>query len=145
MGLLLRQTVSSVLLRLLLRGALSALAAIVVAVVAYVVYVAVGWHAEAHLDGTLSGLPVNAPVVVLRDGRGVPHVRAQSMHDLMVAQGYLEASDRLFQIDLVRHLVYGRLAEWFGDKLLDADMRARTFDVQQRHLNRICTVESARA
>jgi penicillin amidase len=119
-----------VLLRLLLRGALGVLAAIVVAIVSYAVYVAAGWHAEAHLDGTLSGLPVKSQVVVLRDARGVPHVRAQSMHDLMVAQGYLEASDRLFQIDLVRHLVYGRLAEWFGKNLLDADMRARSFDVQ---------------
>lgn len=131
MGLLLRQSGSSVLLRLLLRGVLSAVAAIVVAVVAYVAYVAVGWHAEAHLDGTLSGLPVKAPVIVLRDGRGVPHVRAQSMHDLMVAQGYLEASDRLFQIDLVRHVIYGRLAEWFGEKLLEPDMQARTFDVER--------------
>jgi len=116
-------------LRVLVRVVLGVLAVLVLAVVLIAGYVAEGWLAEAHLDGTLSGLPVHERVVVLRDGRGIPHVRARSYHDLMIAQGYLEGADRLFQIDLYRHLVYGRLAEWFGTKLLSLDEHSREFDV----------------
>lgn len=97
----------------------------------FAVYVGVGWRSEAHLDGTLQGLPVRAAVTVVRDERDVPHVRASSVHDAMVAQGYLEGADRLFQIDLIRHYVYGRLAEWFGSAALPSDEYAREFDVRR--------------
>jgi penicillin amidase len=72
---------------------------------------------------------LQAPVAILRDARGIPHIRAGSLHDAFFAQGYVEASDRLFQIDLSRMHVYGRLAEWFGKAALDHDVRARDFDV----------------
>lgn len=117
--------------RVIVRVVLGAIAVLALAVVAYVAYVDAGWDAEAHLDGTLTHMPVRAAVVILRDARGVPHVRAQSIHDLMAAQGYVEAADRLFQIDLIRHAVYGRLAEWFGSRALDADERARLFDIEE--------------
>lgn len=117
-------------LRLLARAILVALGIVVVAAGAIAAYIGAGWRAESHLDGTLVGLPVNAPVIVLRDDRGIPHVRAQSVRDLMAAQGYLEGADRLFQMDLIRHFVYGRLAEWFGSAALASDERARAFDIR---------------
>ena len=65
--------------------------------------------------GEAIGLALTAPVSIVRDERGIPHVRAQNEHDLFFAEGYLQGSDRLFQLDLYRRLVSGRLAEVLGN------------------------------
>lgn len=71
---------------------------------------------------------LNRPVRVLRDQWGVPHLFAQSERDLFLAAGYVQAQDRLFQMDLNRRAATGRLAEIFGDRpeVLDADRFSRT-------------------
>ena len=46
---------------------------------------------------------------------GIPHVCARSEHDLFLAQGYLHAEERLWQMDLGRRFLAGRLAEIFGN------------------------------
>ncbi len=58
------------------------------------------WRARAclpQLDGTVQAAGLSAPVEVLRDARGVPHLRASSLEDLFFAQGYVTAQDRLFR------------------------------------------------
>jgi penicillin amidase len=67
----------------------------------------------------LSGL--SEPVEVLWDRWGVPHVFAQSTHDLFFAQGYILASERLFQIEVMLRFGSGRLSEIFGDLALPLD------------------------
>jgi penicillin G amidase len=95
----------------------------------------------ASVDGTRSGLAVNAPVSILRDERGIPHIRARNDHDLFFAQGYVTGSDRLFQIDITRRFVLGRLSEVLGSPLIEVDMQHRILDVratvakQFAHLN----------
>src|SRR5476649_705025 len=84
----------------------------------------------ATVDGTRAGLAVNAPVRILRDARGIPHIRAQNDHDLFFAQGYVTGSDRLFQIDITRRFVLGRLSEVLGSPLIDVDMQHRILDVR---------------
>jgi penicillin amidase len=79
--------------------------------------------------GTLTGLGNSAPISIARDPRGIPHIRAQNERDLYFAEGYCEGSDRLFQIDIYRRLVAGRLAELVGNGALESDERARLFDV----------------
>lgn len=79
--------------------------------------------------GIAQGLAIAAPVTVRRDERGIPHVRAENEHDLFFADGYLQGSDRLFQLDLYRRLVAGRLAEVLGNLAIASDLEARTFDV----------------
>jgi penicillin amidase len=91
--------------------------------------IAIGMHASARVDGTVSGLALRAPVELLRDGRGVPHIVAQNVHDLFYAQGYAEGSERLFQMDLLRRFVRGQLAEVFGSAALEADEAARAVPV----------------
>lgn len=81
-------------------------------------------HADAdHLDLNLSvgegGL--RAPVTVRFDDRLVPHVFAQNDHDLYVAQGYLHARFRLWQMDLQSRAAAGELAELLGDKFIRYD------------------------
>jgi penicillin amidase len=86
-----------------------------------------GGHDET---GSVRGLALEAPVSIRRDDRGIPHVRAQNEHDLFFADGYLQGSDRLFQLDLYRRLVAGRLAEILGNLAIASDYEARTYDVQ---------------
>jgi len=53
-------------------------------------------------------------VVVQWDERQVPHIFAQNTHDLYMAQGYLTARDRLWQMDFVAHAAAGRVSEIIG-------------------------------
>jgi penicillin amidase len=77
------------------------------------------------LDGTVRLQGLGAPVQVLRDARGVPHLRAQSIDDAYFAQGYVTAQDRLWQMDLSRRLANGDLSEIFGARTLERDIENR--------------------
>ena len=57
---------------------------------------------------------VERPVRLYRDEWGIPHVRARSVHDVFVGQGYVHAMDRLWQMDAARKQMEGRWAEWVG-------------------------------
>ena len=72
-------------------------------------------------DGVLSVPGLSAPVAIVRDRFGVPHITAGSDRDLYFAQGFVHAQDRLFQMDLERRLARGELAELFGGQALPAD------------------------
>src|ERR1700685_2230422 len=97
------------------RGVLTAVVVtcfVVLLAVVYVVRVAVAARVGvAEVSGTQRGLELSGPVTIARDARGVPHIKAGSVHDLFLAEGYAMGSDRLFQMDLTRRYVYGRLAE----------------------------------
>ncbi|OUL22947.1 penicillin acylase family protein [Nostoc sp. RF31YmG] len=72
----------------------------------------------------LSGL--KAEVTVQRDRWGVPHIYAANSHDLFMAQGYIHAQDRFWQMDFWRHIGSGRLSEMFGSSQLATDKYLRT-------------------
>jgi penicillin amidase len=72
----------------------------------------------------LAGL--GEPVEVLWDRWGVPHIYARTVHDLYFAQGYVQASERLFQIDFLTRLGSGRLSELLGETSLPLDRFIRT-------------------
>ena len=59
----------------------------------------------------LEGASLSAPVEIVDDAFGIPHIRAQSIPDAFFGQGYVVARDRLFQIDLSHRREMGRLAE----------------------------------
>ncbi|MFL1377429.1 penicillin acylase family protein [Nocardiopsis protaetiae] len=69
---------------------------------------------------------LNAEVTVLRDEYGVPHVYAGDAHDLFMAQGYVHAQDRFWEMDFRRHVTAGRTAELFGEAQIDTDVYLRT-------------------
>jgi penicillin amidase len=117
---------------------------IVVATVGLVVLIVLGvggyfyaqhWVRSAALeslpqvDGTLSIAGLTAPVTVARDAQGLPHIRAASMDDLLIAQGYVTAQDRLFQMDLLRRHAAGELAEILGKAVIGHDRLQRTLQV----------------
>ncbi len=78
---------------------------------------------------TLSGLDSN--VIVARDGKGVPHLNAKNEHDLYIAQGYVQAQDRLFQMDLSRRQASGQLSEVIGEATIDRDKFFRTLGLRR--------------
>ncbi len=80
-------------------------------------------------SGTLKLSQLQAPVTVRYDERGVPHIRAENEPDLYRALGYVHAQDRLFQMELVRRLAQGQLAEILGPKLADTDRLFRTLGI----------------
>ena len=65
-------------------------------------------------------------VEVKRDSYGVPHVYADNPEDLFLAQGYIQASDRFYEMDFRRHLAAGRLSELYGPSQVEADSYIRT-------------------
>jgi penicillin amidase len=99
------------------------------------------------LDGNLLTPGLSAPVTVLRDQHGVPHIEAANLDDLLFAQGYVTAQDRLWQMDMARRMAAGEAAEILGSKLVEHDRQQRilamrataerltaTLDDQQRRL-----------
>jgi penicillin G amidase len=64
---------------------------------------------------------VESPVEVYRDEYGISHVVADSMVDLCFAQGYVQAQDRLWQMDMSRRGVGGKLSEILGADFLETD------------------------
>ena len=77
--------------------------------------------------GTLQLAGLRERVQVRRDERGIPYVEANNEADLYFAQGYVTASDRLWQMDLLRRTIRGELSEIFGKTTLDEDKRRRTY------------------
>ena len=82
------------------------------------------------LDGQLTVSGLAAPVTVARDAHGVPHISAASVDDLVFAQAYITASDRLWQMDALRRHAAGELAEVLGPSLLDHDKMQRTLQLR---------------
>ncbi|MFD0051333.1 penicillin acylase family protein [Actinomycetes bacterium NPDC127524] len=82
-------------------------------------------NGEIGLQGLLG------PVTVVRDSSGVPHLKAKNEHDLYMAQGYIQAQDRLFQMDLSRRQASGRLSEVIGDKTAENDKFFRTLGLRR--------------
>ena len=84
------------------------------------------FNAELRLEG------LSAPVEVLYDEVGVPHIYAQNEEDMYQAFGYVHAQDRLFQMEVLRRLADGRLAEVFGPDALPSDRFFRTLSLRKQ-------------
>ena len=80
---------------------------------------------------TLSVAGLKDKVTVRRDIRAIPYIEANSDADLYFAQGYVTASDRLWQMDLYRRVARGETAELFGKIALEEDKRWRRFGFSQ--------------
>jgi len=79
----------------------------------------------AQIEGEIPATGLSAPVEVLRDRWGVPHIYAQNQDDLFFAQGFVQAQDRLWQMDMWRRVNEGKLAEILGPEAFEHDRLAR--------------------
>jgi len=91
----------------------------------------VGARALPQTTGTLHVAGLGAPVTVYRDAAGVAQIVADSPDDLFFAQGYVHASERMWQMEVFRHIGSGRLAELFGKSQVDTDRFIRTLGWRQ--------------
>ena len=82
------------------------------------------------IDGSLAVSGLSAPVTVVRDARGTPTIHAASVEDLIFAQGYVTAQDRLFQMDSLRRHAAGELSEILGSALLQHDRTERILQLR---------------
>lgn len=80
-------------------------------------------------NGVLRLAGLEAPVEIRRDSLGVPHIWAGSTGDLLFAQGFAHAQDRLWQLELLRRSAEGRLAEVFGPEYVETDRFLRAIGI----------------
>ena len=83
------------------------------------------------LDGQISMAGLKEGVIVDRDQWGRPWIRAKSTEDLVMAQGYVTAQDRLWQMDLLRRAAAGDLSEIVGLAALKIDEENRILGMRQ--------------
>ncbi|MEL6966412.1 MAG: penicillin acylase family protein [Pseudomonadota bacterium] len=76
---------------------------------------------------TLAGL--DAPVSIVRDQYGIPHIEAETRADAARALGFAHAQDRMWQMEVLRMTGQGRLSEMFGSPTRDIDVFLRMFDL----------------
>jgi penicillin amidase len=77
-------------------------------------------------DTTLTLPGLEDEVNVYRDKNGIPHIYAQNEHDLFLAQGYVTAQDRFWQMEFWRHVSLGRISEIAGEATVSSDTFIRT-------------------
>jgi penicillin amidase len=110
---------------------------ILVALVALVLITTAAWlrhsmHASLpQLDGALHAPGLTLPVTVTRDAQGVPSIQATNLDDLLFAQGFITAQDRLWQMDALRRHASGQLAEILGSSMVEHDRLQRTLQVSE--------------
>ncbi len=110
------------------RGLLGLLAAVVLAAAGGYLWLR---SSLPQTSGTLRLAGIAAPVEILRDRHGIPHIRAETDQDAYFALGFVHAQDRLFQMEFMRRLGAGRLSELVGKPTLALDRRMRVFGLHR--------------
>lgn len=115
-----------------MRRALGLVLAAILVLAALVVGSARWLRSGPELASDTLALPgVEEPVEILYDSMGVPHLFAGSMDDLFRAQGYVHATHRLWQMEMFRRVLQGRLSEIFGSRMVETDRFLRTLGLEE--------------
>lgn len=105
--------------RLILKWLVAVVGVLVVLALVFVLWLTRRPFPNTSGEVTIAGL--DGEVEIIRDDGGVPHIYATSVHDLFLAQGYVHAQDRFWQMDTWRHIGAGRISEMFGEDQIDTD------------------------
>ncbi|GAA2347759.1 penicillin acylase family protein [Streptomyces kunmingensis] len=111
-------------------------ARLLVIVLVLAVVAGIGYGAYWGVDSVRASLPqttgsveldgLDGPVQVKRDSYGIPQIYASTDEDLFMAQGFVQAQDRFYEMDVRRHTTSGRLSEMFGKGQVKTDEFLRT-------------------
>lgn len=104
-----------------------------IAVLLIALLVAVYWFAWRPLPETSGDIvaPISAKATIVRDALGVPHIESAAWEDAVFLQGYATAQDRMWQMDALRRLAAGELAEVVGKAALESDQESRRLRLGQ--------------
>jgi penicillin amidase len=92
-----------------------------------------GWPRMGVAASSTLALPgLSAPVRLLTDVNGIPHVHAANLSDLYMAWGFVTARDRMWELEASRRAGQGRMWEWLGNRSLRADGGAQLFEFAAR-------------
>jgi penicillin amidase len=105
----------------------SILVLLIIAVIVVNIYIG---KSKPQIAGEMRVEILDEKVTVTRDEQGVPHINAKSDADLYRAQGFVQAQDRMFQMDLARRQASGRLSEVVGEAAVTTDQFFRTFSLR---------------
>ncbi len=94
------------------------------------------------LEGSVTTTSLSARITVARDARGVPLISGQDRGDLAWATGFVHAQERFFQMDLLRRVGAGELAELFGSKALALDKARRLHRFRARAEQALATLSA---
>mgnify|MGYP002639450409 CR=1 FL=1 len=86
---------------------------------------------EPTYSGNLQLYGLTETVEVIFDDYGVPNIYAKNSHDAYMALGYVQAQERLFQMEMIRRVTSGRLSELLGDKFLNTDKTMLTLSIRE--------------
>jgi penicillin G amidase len=116
--------------RLLIATGILALLLVIVTIAAAIALRHAMHAALPQLDGSTAIAGLTSPVTITRDDHGVPSIHATNLDDLLFAQGFITASDRLFQMDALRRHGAGELAELLGPSLIEHDREQRILQLR---------------
>ncbi|WP_158859301.1 penicillin acylase family protein [Lunatibacter salilacus] len=89
------------------------------------------WRFSPTYSGEVIIAGLNSETEVLYDNYGIPHIYASTMADAYLTLGYVHAQERLFQMDMMRRVGTGTLAELLGEDVVDIDRFFRTLGVPE--------------
>ena len=90
---------------------------------------------QPQYSGRLNLAGLREEVEVIFDAYGIPHIYGQNEEDVYFALGYVHAQERLFQMEMMRRVAAGRLAEILGEKLVKTDKFFRTLGLLEKRRN----------
>jgi len=103
---------------------------LIVILIAVVVY-SLPWLNSYQKEGTLVLPGLKKAVTVMRDEKGMAYIKAENLDDAIMAQGFVTAQDRLFQMQLTRLVAEGRISELAGEKARSLDIMMRTIGIHR--------------
>ena len=112
-----------------MKNVLKALGLLLVLLLAYVVYFV--QTSSTDYSFSLASDAVSAPVEIIFDDMAVPHIYAETEDDAMYALGYVHASERLWQMDLLRRAGAGELSALLGPDMVENDQYLRTLGMRE--------------
>ena len=106
-----------------------------------IAYWFIGKSLSPDYNGEIKISGLKDKVTVFYDDNGVPHINAQNNEDALRAFGYVHAQDRLWQMELIRRLAAGRLAEIFGKDLVRVDKLFSGLGIEEAAVNGIAKID----
>lgn len=82
-------------------------------------------------EGTIELPMLKEKVTVITDENGIPHIKAKNDHDLYIAQGFVQAQNRMFQMEMSRRQASGTLSEVVGEAAIHNDKYFRTLGLRR--------------